>query len=94
MLQHILWLLLIIKQEYSAFLEIHPLSSHLNIDTEGIQDNGLSIHSQSVLNLAKFSRRKLFQSIWIIHMSQYLTKGMQTKVMKTTVLESILHPLN
>lgn len=60
MLQHILWLLLKMKQEDTAFLEIHPLSSHLpfKVDSDGIQDNGLSIHLilHLVLHLAKSSQ--------------------------------------
>lgn len=57
MLQHILWLLLKMKQEDTAYLEIHPLFSHLpfKVDSDGIQGNGLSIHliSHSVLTCFK-----------------------------------------
>lgn len=48
------------KQEDTAFLEIHLLSSHLHfkVDSDGIQDNGLSIHLilHLVLHLSKFSQ--------------------------------------
>lgn len=45
------------KQEDTAYLEIHPLFSHLlfKVDSDGIQGNGLSIHliSHSVLTSFK-----------------------------------------